>query len=211
MLVKLPLVELPMQVEVTVQNCCPEIVVNLTAETWEQWFRAWLLQLDPMDPDDGLPLSADRAYELSLRLTDDAEIQQLNRDFRQQDQPTDVLAFAALEGELPLPEDSDEPLYLGDIVISLKIAQEQAQEQGHSLETELGWLASHGLLHLLGWDHPDEASLQRMLGQQRQLLVSVGAVAAEGTDGMDQAKASPGLITGPDHRHHSGGDATGPV
>jgi probable rRNA maturation factor len=165
-----------MQVELTVQQSTSAISAQLSAATWEQWFGAWLEQLDPMDPEDGLPLSADRAYELSLRLTDDAEIQQLNRDFRHQDQPTDVLAFAALEGEMPLPEDSDEPLYLGDIVISLETAQIQAAEQGHSLETELGWLASHGLLHLLGWDHPDDASLQRMLEQQRQLLVSVGAV-----------------------------------
>jgi probable rRNA maturation factor len=178
--VELPIqAETPLQVEVTVQNCCAAIAVDLSAETWEQWLSAWLEALDPMDPEDGLPLSADRAYELSLRLTDDAEIQQLNRDFRHQDQPTDVLAFAALEGELPLPEDSDEPLYLGDIVISLETAQVQAQEQGHSLETELGWLASHGLLHLLGWDHPDDATLQRMLGQQRQMLEAVGAIGSD--------------------------------
>jgi probable rRNA maturation factor len=165
-----------MQVEVTVQQGASAICSQLTPATWEQWFGAWLAALDPMDPDDGLPLSADRAYELSLRLTDDPEIQQLNRDFRHQDQPTDVLAFAALEGELPLPEDSDEPLYLGDIVISLDTAQVQAMEQGHSLETELGWLATHGLLHLLGWDHPDDPSLHRMLEQQRQLLVIVSVV-----------------------------------
>jgi probable rRNA maturation factor len=165
-----------MQVEVTVQQGTSAILAQLSSDTWEQWFGAWMQQLDPMDPEDGLPLAADRAYELSLRLTDDAEIQQLNRDFRYQNQPTDVLAFAALEGDVPLPEDSDEPLYLGDIVISLETAQVQATEQSHSLETELGWLASHGLLHLLGWDHPDDASLQRMLEQQRQLLVTVGVV-----------------------------------
>jgi probable rRNA maturation factor len=65
------------------------------------------------------------------------------------------------------------PLYLGDVVISVDTADRQAQEQGHSLETELAWLATHGLLHLLGWDHPDEESLIGMLNQQKTLLQKV--------------------------------------
>ncbi len=84
--------------------------------------------------------------------------------------PTDVLAFAALEGESLLLEEDDSPLYLGDIVVSLETAQRQAAEQRHPLETELAWLVSHGLLHLLGWDHPDDAQLAAMLTQQRSLL-----------------------------------------
>lgn len=63
-----------------------------------------------------------------------------------------------------------EPLELGDIVISLETAARQAAEQGHTLEHELLFLASHGLLHLLGWDHPDEASLTAMLARQEALL-----------------------------------------
>jgi probable rRNA maturation factor len=62
------------------------------------------------------------------------------------------------------------PLYLGDVVISVDTAHRQAQQQGHSLKTELAWLATHGLLHLLGWDHPDEESLMEMLNQQETLL-----------------------------------------
>jgi probable rRNA maturation factor len=65
------------------------------------------------------------------------------------------------------------PLYLGDVVISVDTAHQQAQQQGHSLQTELAWLATHGLLHLLGWDHPDEESLLEMLNQQETLLQSV--------------------------------------
>lgn len=61
----------------------------------------------------------------------------------------------------------------GDIVISVPTARAQAKAQGHRLSQELAWLASHGLLHLLGWDHPDELSLQRMLQQQRQLLAAI--------------------------------------
>ena len=66
----------------------------------------------------------------------------------------------------------DEPLELGDIVISLDTAARQAGEHGHSLERELQFLASHGLLHLLGWDHPDDASLAAMLSRQEALLAT---------------------------------------
>ncbi len=59
-------------------------------------------------------------------------------------------------------------------MISLETASQQANSQGHPLDTELAWLAAHGLLHLLGWDHPDEASLIRMLSRQQALLDTVG-------------------------------------
>jgi probable rRNA maturation factor len=65
------------------------------------------------------------------------------------------------------------PLYLGDIVISVETATAQALERGHSLAYELSWLAAHGLLHLVGWDHPDEESLRQMLDQQDALLQAV--------------------------------------
>jgi probable rRNA maturation factor len=67
-------------------------------------------------------------------------------------------------------ESSGEPLELGDIVISLESAARQADAAGTSLEAELQFLASHGLLHLLGWDHPDEASLATMLSRQETLI-----------------------------------------
>ena len=113
-------------------------------------------------------------YEIALRLTDDKEIQKLNAQYRQQDKPTDVLAFAALEVDSPLPAFDSIPLYLGDIVVSIDTAKRQAEQQNHPLSTELAWLSAHGLLHLLGWDHPDDESLSRMLEQQVILLKSVG-------------------------------------
>lgn len=134
-------------------------------ETWSRWFHAWLEALSPTVPE------AD-SYELALRLTDDSEIQALNAQYGQKSKPTDVLAFAALEAGFPIPA-SGEPLYLGDIVISLETAARQAQQQGHPLLPEVVWLASHGFLHLLGWDHPDEASLKKMLAQQETLLKRV--------------------------------------
>ena len=109
----------------------------------------------------------------------DREIAELNGDWRGKAGPTDVLAFAAQDDGLddappiPMPELNDEasePLELGDIVISLETAARQAPEHGHELPQELLFLATHGLLHLLGWDHPDDASLAAMLARQERLL-----------------------------------------
>ena len=139
---------------------------SISTSTWESWFYQWLEVLEADLP----PAST---YELTLRLTDDTEIQSLNAQYRAQNQPTDVLAFAALEVDfpgIPLPIQQSMPLNLGDVVISVDTAYRQAQQQQHSLPTELAWLASHGLLHLLGWDHPDEESLTKMLNQQKMLL-----------------------------------------
>lgn len=172
-----------MHVEVSVQDCYrsfsseptePDAEISVSPETWEVWFRHWLALLNPQDAENGLPLHAQESYELSLRLTDDREMQTLNDQYRHKNQPTDVLAFAALEVDYPQLEELDDPLYLGDIVISVETAMRQADQQEHSLEIELAWLAAHGLLHLLGWDHPDDESLGRMLDQQQSLLAAVG-------------------------------------
>ena len=136
---------------------------------WVSWFKTWLEVLK-----DNLPVAI--GYEVSLRLTSDREIQILNSQYRHKNQPTDVLAFAATEADLLLPIDINEPLYLGDIIISLDTAARQAQAQKHSVTVELAWLASHGLLHLLGWDHPDDASLTKMLEKQEYLLKLVSIV-----------------------------------
>jgi len=141
----------------------------ISSQFWEDWFQKWLEILQS----DILP---DRNYELSLRLTGDFEIQTLNSQYRYQNQPTDVLAFAALEVNVPQLEivDSDIQIYLGDIVISIETAFRQAKQQEHPLTTELAWLAAHGFLHLLGWDHLDEESWQKMVKQQLFLLHAIG-------------------------------------
>ena len=160
------------QVEVNVQDSRLDQSLHPQSESitlWEKWFECWITDLKSQ-----LPTA--NTYELSLRLTDDAEIRVLNHQYREQDKPTDVLAFAALEADFPMNEEmrSQLPLYLGDIVISVDTANRQATEQGHPLQTELAWLATHGLLHLLGWDHPDETSLLQMLEQQAVLLQLIG-------------------------------------
>lgn len=139
--------------------------------TWSACVRCWLEALAPELP---TPLRAG-SYSLGLSLVDDATIASLNATWRQKEGPTDVLAFAAQEDAPPLPpsaagQNVTDPLELGDIVISLETALRQALEAGHSLEQELLFLASHGLLHLLGWDHPDEPSLEAMLTLQNDLL-----------------------------------------
>jgi probable rRNA maturation factor len=136
---------------------------------WTELLAGWLEQLQGELPS---PLQA-ATYCLGLSLVDDAEIAELNQQWRQIAGPTDVLAFAAQDdGPMPLPPELAGlgELELGDIVISLETAARQAPEHGHSLVEELQFLASHGLLHLLGWDHPDEASLAAMLARQERLL-----------------------------------------
>jgi probable rRNA maturation factor len=147
-----------------VHKCDRDILESIP---WVNWLSTWLSSLK-----DNLP--AGNGYEVSLKLTSDRQIQLLNSQYRGLDKPTDVLAFAATEADFPLPIELEEPLYLGDIIISYDTATRQAETQNHSLTVELAWLASHGLLHLLGWDHPDEASLSKMLEKQKDLLDLVG-------------------------------------
>jgi probable rRNA maturation factor len=143
-------------------------IAALTESQWQNYFEQWINALNPQQ-------SKIQAYEVSLLLTTDTEIQTLNATYRQQDRPTDVLAFAALEWEGPTsPEMAELPTNLGDIAISVETAALQAAENGHDLSLELIWLASHGLLHLLGWDHPDAAHLNQMLMEQARLMKLIG-------------------------------------
>lgn len=158
--------------DVVLEPSHPQAVAVATAD-WPGWFSQWGQHMGLQGDLQGSPI---QAYELALKLTTDSDMAQFNQTFRQLDQPTDVLAFAALETDFPLTEEllATEPLYLGDIIISLDTAERQAQAAGHSLLWEVVWLASHGFLHLLGWDHPDDDSLQTMLDQQTKLLEMVG-------------------------------------
>lgn len=106
-------------------------------------------------------------FEVSLSFVDDERIHELNLMYRGVDEPTDVLSFPQddLEG-FALPEGF--PLILGDIIISLERASEQAQEFGHSLEREIIYLSIHGFFHLLGYDHEtkEEQLIMRKLEEQ---------------------------------------------
>ncbi len=156
-------IELYCELYSEIADCHP-----IAPHQWQSWFAVWEKYLVSEQA------IAEGEYELSLAITDDLTIQQLNHQYRQQNRPTDVLSFAALESEIPeIPEDETdyiEPTYLGDIIISQTTATRQALEREHSLVYELAWLAAHGLLHLLGWDHPDDESLEAMLKQQDLML-----------------------------------------
>jgi probable rRNA maturation factor len=101
-------------------------------------------------------------------VADDAELQRLNRDYRGLDAPTDVLSFGddeqAQGGTPSFVAPPDAPRYLGDIAISYERVLAQAAEYGHSPQRELAYLAAHGALHLLGYDHergPEHAAAMR--------------------------------------------------
>ncbi|MBY7143351.1 rRNA maturation RNase YbeY [Virgibacillus sp. NKC19-3] len=114
--------------------------------------------------------------EISVNFVDDKEIQELNRNYRQQDRPTDVISFAledTVEGELDIIGE-DIPLVLGDIVISVDKAKEQAIEYNHSLEREVGFLTVHGFLHLLGYDHQEQQEETIMFQKQEDILRKFG-------------------------------------
>lgn len=118
---------------------------------------------------------------LSCLLTDDDTVQQLNRDFRQVDQPTDVLSFPAGE-EMPGMEAAGMPAYLGDIAISVPYAQRQAAQAGHDVLDELQLLAVHGVLHLLGHDHGEPEEKARMWEAQTAVLTQLGLAHVKPTE-----------------------------
>jgi probable rRNA maturation factor len=107
--------------------------------------------------------------EVSVLVVDDSRIHQLNREFRDVDRPTDVLSFSQLEGESMggLPE---EPVLLGDIVVSAPTAVRQAEEYGHTVAREFAFLLVHGFLHLLGYDHETPEEETEMFALQEKIL-----------------------------------------
>lgn len=132
--------------------------------------------------------------EVDVSIVSNEAIQQLNRDYRQIDKPTDVLSFALeevdsefdvdfealtydeddAEDEAAEGEDLELARHLGDIIISYPRAQEQAEEYGHSFERELAFLAVHGFLHLNGYDHQTEEESKAMFALQEEVLNSYG-------------------------------------
>lgn len=105
--------------------------------------------------------------ELSVHLTTDAEVQELNRRHRGKDAPTDVLSF-------PMDPPGPAPCVLGDVVISVPTAARQAASVGHSAAIELRVLLAHGLCHLLGHDHHDADDAAAMRIRERALLAAMG-------------------------------------
>lgn len=106
-------------------------------------------------------------YELTIVLTDDTEMRDLNREWRGKDMATNVLSF-------PTGEALGEPLLLGDVVIAYETAQQEADESGISLADHISHLVVHGVLHLLGLDHDKDEAAERMEDLERRALASLG-------------------------------------
>jgi probable rRNA maturation factor len=103
--------------------------------------------------------------DLVVLLTDDASIQDLNARFRDRDRPTNVLSFPAAESAFP---------HLGDLVLAFGVCAAEAEAQGKTLTDHLAHLTVHGVLHLLGRDHEDEAEAEAMETEERVILASLG-------------------------------------
>ncbi len=123
---------------------------------------------------------ADLDYEVSVLITDNDGIHKINRETRDIDAPTDVLSFPILEFDddgVMIEESGDydgDLLLLGDIVISLERAKAQAEEYGHSLEREIGFLSAHSALHLMGFDHQGEEDTPVMQELERKVMDKMG-------------------------------------
>ena len=123
--------------------------------------------------------------QVELLLTNNAEIQRINNEFRGIDRPTDVLSFPMIPFETPadysIVEDKDEffdldtdELILGDVMISVEKVYAQAEEYGHSVEREFSFLFAHSMLHLLGYDHMEDEERLVMEEKQRNILDNLG-------------------------------------
>jgi probable rRNA maturation factor len=114
-------------------------------------------------------LKVDENTEISILFTDDKFIKSLNKKYRGINKSTDVLTFNLEEGDLKFPE-VDKNKLLGDIVVSIETAQRQANNLNHNLENELMILLTHGLLHLIGYDHEEDRDNKIMQVKENEIL-----------------------------------------
>ncbi|GLQ05205.1 endoribonuclease YbeY [Sneathiella chinensis] len=114
--------------------------------------------------------------EISILLTDDPQIQDLNREYRGKDKPTNVLSFPDTHLSAETLEEAvrfDEPLFLGDIAIARSTVEAEAKEQGKSLDDHFCHLLVHGMLHLLGFDHIEDDEAEEMEGLEVEILAKM--------------------------------------
>ena len=123
--------------------------------------------------------------EVNVLFTDDEGIHAINLEQREVDRPTDVLSFPMFElepGEKPTEEDADPAtglVPLGEMVISLERAEEQAAEFGHSVEREVAYLSVHSVLHLLGYDHMDEGAMKAQMREREEAILGTLGITRE--------------------------------
>ena len=148
-------IKLPRRLDLSVQYACNREGVPCRAD-----FRRWLRAAEP------------GAARITVRLVDEAEGRELNRDYRGKDYATNVLTFAYDEGEdMPLPEGL--PL-MGDLVLCRRVVEREAAEQGKALDAHYAHLSVHGMLHLQGFDHIEDAEAEEMEAREREILAGLG-------------------------------------
>ena len=144
--------------------------LEFTEELEEIVQRAVMTTLETVGADD------ETDFEVSILITDNEGIHEINKEYREIDAPTDVLSFPILEFDedgVMIEESGDydgELLLLGDIVLSLERAKAQAEEYGHSIEREVGFLTVHSTLHLLGFDHMEEPFTSVMRAREKEIM-----------------------------------------
>lgn len=142
------------------------LIINETQEKrWMRYkkdFEQIMIQCEKV-------LNITKTYNVSVIFTDAESIQKINREYRNIDRPTDVISFAILDSadEYEMIEGDNE---LGDIFINIEAVVEQAQSYGHSMRREVCFLFTHGLLHLLGYDHMNEEDEKKMFALQDVII-----------------------------------------
>ena len=134
---------------------------------WEKVFLSWIIILKKDDYELPNFILEKKSFSLGLQIISNQEIASMNKKWMQKNGPTDVLSFPIIFDESLKYLDQIE---LGDIFISLDMALEQSFEYKHSIYKEMLWLASHGFLHLLGWEHNNDLDLENMLNFQEYLI-----------------------------------------
>ena len=148
-------IKLARRLDLSVQYACNREGVPSRVD-----FRRWLRAAEP------------GAARITVRIVDEDEGRELNRDYRGKDYATNVLTFAYDEGEdMPLPEGL--PL-MGDLVLCRRVVEREAAEQGKSLDAHYAHLSVHGMLHLQGFDHLEDTEAEDMEARERQILAALG-------------------------------------
>lgn len=147
--------DMPSEFDLSVQYVC-----NVEGVPSEADFAGWLLAVEP------------GPAEITVRVVDEEEGRELNRDYRGKDYATNVLTFAYGEGEdMPLPEGL--PL-MGDLVLCRQVIEREAAEQGKALAAHYAHLCVHGMLHLQGFDHLESDEAEEMEAREREIMTALG-------------------------------------
>jgi len=140
-------------------ECYVQIESDVTSIPNQESFIVWVNKI--------LNTLRERGGELSVRIVDSAESQQLNKQYRGKDKPTNVLSFPLADENLPIP-------VLGDLVICAPVVEKEAQQQGKSVEAHWAHMVVHGVLHLLGYDHENDSEAEQMEALEVKIMICLG-------------------------------------